>query len=64
MTPEQLAERLGIPWSKLCELAHNPEDLARIINIAYNEGCVDGAKKAHEGCKQMFRGYDAVLITN
>ena len=64
MTPQEVSKVLGLPFEKLFELAHNREDFARIISIAYNEGIALENRRVCRSYNSMFRGYNKVSINN
>ena len=55
---------LRVSAAKLTTLAQDPNGLARIISLAYNQGIAIGHLKADRAYNQMFRDYNKVTLEN
>ena len=64
MTRDKIAELIHLPFPKLVEACRNPETLATVISLAYQQGIKIGEERILKEYNQMFRGYNKVSIKN
>ena len=64
MITEEIAELLHLPFPELVEACRNPETLATVISLCYQQGIKIGEERILKDYNQMFRGYNRVSISN
>ena len=64
MTKDKIAELIHLPFSELFKACRNPETLATVISLCYQQGIRIGEERILKDYNRMFRGYNKVSIKN
>ena len=64
MNEQEIADILHIPLGQLANYSDDPEVLAAVISLAYQQGINVGLQKAHQRYHTLFADYTEVSIYN